>query len=144
MARIAMHERFDRHDEVQSASNRAFGAVFTFAFAAIALYVAWRGSPLWLYCAGVAALFGAVTLLIPVLLAPLNRLWMKVGILLSKAVTPVVMAILFYGTAMPTGWLMRVLGKDPLRLKWQRDAKSYWIPWSPPGPDRIASLRKQF
>ncbi len=143
MARFSVHETFDRHDEVRASSNRGFGFVFSIAFGVIALYAAWRGSPSWLYWTGAAGLFGTVALFVPGLLTPLNRLWMKLGIVLSKVTTPVVMAILFYGTAMPTGWLMRLLGKDPLRLKWQRDAKSYWIPRTPPGPEPD-SLRNQF
>jgi hypothetical protein len=37
-------------------------------------------------------------------------------------------------TIVPIGLILRATGKDPLRLKFDRDAKSYWIPRDPPGP----------
>ena len=81
-----------------------------------------------------AALFLAAALLRPAILNPLNRLWLKFGLLLHRVVNPIVMALLFYGTVLPTGLVMRALGKDLLRLKRQPDADSYWIVRQPPGP----------
>jgi len=63
--------------------------------------------------------------------------------LLHKVVNPIVMALVFFGTVLPTGLIMRALGKDPLRLKWQADAKSYWIERRPPGP-APESMKDQF
>jgi hypothetical protein len=82
----------------------------------------------------VAALFLAAALLRPALLNPLNRLWLKFGLLLHRVVNPIVMGLLFYGTVWPTGLVMRALGKDLLRLKRQPEAHSYWIVRAPPGP----------
>jgi hypothetical protein len=53
------------------------------------------------------------------------------------------MALLFFGSVLPTGLVMRMLGKDPLRLKWQPDANSYWVERMPPGPPP-ESLKNQF
>jgi hypothetical protein len=44
------------------------------------------------------------------------------------------MALVFFGTVLPTGFIMRALGKDPLRLRRQLDANSYWIERHPSGP----------
>ncbi len=139
----AMHESFDRAEDLKSGSDRAFGAVFTAVFGLLAVFGAWHGAASWPYSAGAAVVFAMVTLLIPSILAPLNSLWMRLALLLSRVITPVVMAILFFGTVLPTGIVMRLLRKDPLRLKWQRDAKSYWVPRDPPelAPD---SLKNQF
>ena len=73
-------------------------------------------------------------LLRPALLNPLNRIWLKFGLLLHRIVNPVIMALLFYGTVLPTGLVMRAMGKDLLRLKREPDADSYWILRAPPGP----------
>ena len=81
-----------------------------------------------------AAMFLVAALLRPAILHPLNRLWLKFGLLLHRVVNPVIMALLFFGTVLPTGLVMRALGKDLLRLKRQPDADSYWIPRAPPGP----------
>ena len=61
-------------------------------------------------------------------------LWLKFGLLLHKIVNPVIMALLFYGTVLPTGLIARAMGKDLLRLKREPDAESYWIVRTPAGP----------
>jgi hypothetical protein len=78
----------------------------------------------------------------PALLHPLNRLWMKLGLLLHKIVNPIVMGLLFYGTIWPTGLAMRMRGRDLLRLKRDPDADTYWIA-RPPGP-LPETMRDQF
>ena len=60
-----------------------------------------------------------------------------------SVVTPVVMILLFYLTVTPTAILMRLFGKDPLRLRFDRAAKSYWIERVPPGP-APETMRNQF
>jgi hypothetical protein len=138
-----VHETFERAEDTAGASNRSFGMVFTVVFGAIGAYGLWRGAPAWPYWIGAAGVFAAVTLLAPAFLAPLNRLWMRLALALSKVTTPLVMAVLFYGTVLPTGLVMRLLNKDPLRLKWEPKASSYWIQRSPPGPPPD-SLKNQF
>jgi hypothetical protein len=44
------------------------------------------------------------------------------------------LGILFYCGLAPIGALARLTGKDPLRLKLDSAADSYWIPREPPGP----------
>src|SRR5207249_9397717 len=63
----------------------------------------------------------------PALLAVPNRLWFKLGLLLGKVVSPVALGILFYCVIAPIGVLARLAGKDPLRLKLDSGANSYWI-----------------
>jgi hypothetical protein len=53
------------------------------------------------------------------------------------------MAFVFFGTVLPTGLIMRTLGKDPLRIKWQPDNNSYWIERHFPGP-APESMKDQF
>ena len=53
------------------------------------------------------------------------------------------MGIVFYTTVVPIGLIMRLSGKDPLRLKFDRAARSYWIERDPPGPAG-AQMKKQF
>ena len=70
----------------------------------------------------------------PRVLAPLNRLWTRFGILLAKIVNPVVMAGVFFIAVTPIGLLMRLAGKDLLRLRYDSTAETYWIMRTPPGP----------
>jgi len=68
---------------------------------------------------------------------------MKLGILLGRIAAPVALAILFYGVFTPIGAVMRLAGKDPLRLKRDPGSPSYWLPRQPPGP-APDSLDQQF
>jgi hypothetical protein len=130
----ATHEAFSRDETIVAGSDRSFGLVMAAAFAILTLLNAWHNGRVWPWTGGVAALFMAAALLRPAMLNPLNRLWLKFGLLLHRVVNPIVMALLFYGTVLPTGLVMRALGKDLLRLKRQPEADSYWIVRAPPGP----------
>ena len=66
------------------------------------------------------------------LLSRLNDLGLRFGLLLHSIVNPVIMVLLFFGMIAPIGLLMRALGKDPLRLKFDKAARSYWIARSRP------------
>jgi hypothetical protein len=128
------HEDLTRQQRVEASSDRAFGLVFAAVFFVIA---AWplldAGAPRW-WAAAVGGLIGLIALGRPALLAGLNRQWIKLGLLLGRIVSPVALGLLFFGVLAPIGALMRLAGKDPLRLKRDPDAPSYWRPRVPPGP----------
>jgi large-conductance mechanosensitive channel len=60
------------------------------------------------------------------ILTPLNKLWFKFGILLGKIISPVIMGIIFFLVVTPIGLIMRLLRKDVLNLRYNKN-KSYWI-----------------
>jgi hypothetical protein len=128
------HEVFARDEKIVAGSDRSFGLVMAAAFAAVSLLNGWHAGRVWPWTGGIAALFLAAALTRPGVLHPLNLIWLKFGLLLHRLVNPVIMALLFYGTVLPTGLVMRMLGKDLLRLKREPDAESYWIVRRPPGP----------
>ncbi|CDL00684.1 conserved protein of unknown function [Magnetospirillum gryphiswaldense MSR-1 v2] len=124
-------------------SERSFGIVFAVVFALIGLWPLKAGGDMRLWALGLAALFLVVAFVAPKLLKPLNLLWFKFGLLLHKIMTPLIMGLLFFLTVTPVGMLMRATGKDPMRLKRDPDAASYWIDRDPPGP-KPASMKNQF
>jgi len=137
------HEDLTREQHVEGSSDRSFGLVFAAVFLLIALGPLRHGHmPRWWAC-GVAAVFALIALVKPKVLSPLNRLWIKLGVLLGKVVSPIALGILFYGILTPLGVFIRLSGKDPLRLKLDRNAESYWIQRNPPGP-RPDSMTNQF
>ncbi len=137
------HEDLTREEHVEGSSDRSFGFVFAAVFLIIAVWPLWHGAGLRWWSAGVAAAFAVVAVAVPHILAVPNRLWMKFGLLLGKIVSPIALGILFYLVFMPIGVLMRVLGKDPLKLKRDTAAASYWVSREPPGPPPT-SMTNQF
>lgn len=137
------HELQQRDEAVKSSSNRTFGLVFSALFAVLAALSIWHGTPRWLIWLGLACVSSILALAAPRWLAPLNWAWTKIGLLLHQIVSPVVLALLFYGCIVPVGFLMRLSGKDPLRQKYEPAAESYWISRAPPGPSS-ESFTNQF
>ena len=142
-ARHGMHEDLAREEKVEGSSNRSFGLVFAGFFAIVAAISAWRHGWMWPYATGLAAAFLVVSFAAADILAPLNRAWTKLGLLLGKIVAPIVLGLLFFLSVVPIGLIMRARGKDLLRMKFDRDARSYWIERRPPGPPP-ETMRKQF
>lgn len=127
----------------KTASDRSFGLVFTVFFCLVG---AWplldsQAPRIWAFL--LAAGFATAALFHPVWLAPLNRQWTRLGLLLHKIVNPVVLGLIFVVAILPIGLLFRAMGKDPLRLKRRPEAASYWIERQPPGP-AADSLPRQF
>jgi hypothetical protein len=141
--RQTTHEVFSRDESIVGGSDRSFGIVMAGALTAVTLLNAWHTGRLWPWTGGLAALFLAAAWLRPAILNPLSRIWLKFGLMLHSVVNPVVMALLFYGTVLPTGLVARAMGKDLLRLKRKPDAESYWIVREPPGPSP-ETMKDQF
>ena len=128
------HEDFSRAETLESSSDRTFGLVFTIFFLWIALWPLHRGgAPRWwsLPLSGVCLLLALTR---PAVLHPANFLWTRLAVLLNKIVNPIVTGVLLYLVFTPVGFLMRLSGKDPLRLRFESNTKSYWIERRPPGP----------
>ncbi len=128
------HENLQRQTEDRRPSERSFAAVWTIVLLLLGLVPLVHGlPPRWwmLGIAGVTAITGAAR---PSLLAWPNRIWFQFGLLLGRVVNPVVTAVIFFFVFTPMGLVLRLLRKDSLRLRWDPDAASYWIPRNPPGP----------
>jgi hypothetical protein len=125
---------------VPESSDRSFGFVFTAVFCVMGCWPLLHAEPLRWWALVVAAAFAVLALARPQLLHPLNRLWLAFGRLLHRIVSPLVMAMLFFAAVTPTGWLMRLRGRDILSLKRRPELKSYWIrrePGSRPAPEMM-------
>jgi Saxitoxin biosynthesis operon protein SxtJ len=131
---VNTHETIGDSTGVRQSSNRTFGLVFTAFFAIVALLPLWSGHPIRRWALAASAVFLATALLVPVVLAPFNALWTRLGGLLHKITNPVVLGLLFYTVFTPFGLVMRLLGRDGLRLKYDSEASTYWISRQPPGP----------
>ena len=137
------HEDLTREQHVDGSSDRVFGLVFAALFLLIGSGPLRHEHPPRWWAYGLAAVFALAALLRPALLSGLNRLWIKFGILIGKVVSPIALGILFYGVLTPVAAVIRLSGRDPLRLKLDPNASSYWIMRKPPGP-QPDSMTNQF
>ena len=139
----AVHETMKRDEEIKGSSDRAFGMVFTAVFAIVALWPLTGGASPRIWALIVAGLILAAALMHPTILSPLNRLWTRFGLLLHKITNPIIMGLVFFVTVTPTALIMKMMGKDPLNRKFDRNVKSYWIDRTPPGPSP-ETMKNQF
>jgi len=121
----------DQVEDAYRSSERSFGLTFAAIGFAIGFAKLWYGQRIgWVWFSGAGAIL-TLALLCPWIF---NRIWGRLALLLQRFVTPVVMLVVFVTTVVPIGLILRFLGKDPLRLKLEPTATTYWIDREPPGP----------
>ena len=115
-----------QNNEIKLGSNRSFGIVFCIVFLLITLYPLTYSGEIRIWPAIISLIFLVLGLINSKILAPLNKLWFKFGILLGKIISPLIMGIIFFLVVTPIGLIMRLLGKDVLNLRYNKN-QSYWI-----------------
>ena len=113
-------------DDAKVGSNKNFGIVFFVVFLLISFYPLINNESIRLWSLIVSLIFLVLAILNSNLLSPLNKIWFKFGIFLGKIISPIIMSIIFFLVVTPIAFIMRLLGKDVLNLKYS-DHKSYWI-----------------
>ena len=136
------HEDLTSFRAVSAGSNRKFGVTVGSIAAVLAVWPLVRHHhPIRWWLLIVAVVLVVLGLARPVLLAPLNRAWFKLGMVLSSVTNPIVMGVMYFAAVVPLGAFLRWRGHDLLRLRRDRLADSYWLPRE---RDLDASLKKQF
>ena len=117
----------EKNSKVTSASDRSFGVMFGFIFIIIAVIMRLRDNPQNIQLLFLALSF--LTVLIsftrPSLLSTPNKLWMKFSLLLARFVSPIVLGVLFYVLISPLALVLRLFGRDELRLKTKKVATNW-------------------
>ena len=131
-----------KFSEIELPSNKKFGFFFTFIFAAAAAYFYNSENMTWsLVFVAISFIFLLITMISDSLLLPLNKLWMRFGFLLGMIISPLVLGLIFFGLFTPIATLMRLSGRDQLRLKFYNKS-SHWILRS--DPIKSESFKNQF
>ena len=133
-----------RKHENPMPSDQSFGRLFAGIFFALAIYLGVVGKLGQATVSGVlATTLLAVAQFKPDWLHLPNRLWYQLGKLLAMVVNPIVLGVIFFLLLTPLAWLLRVFGRDALRLKTASDAESYWITRADQ-PPLAESFKNQF
>ena len=113
--------------KIKIGTNRSFGLVFFVVFLTISLWPLLDSGQIKIWLLYISLVFLVFGLMNSKLLTPLNFLWSKFGILLGHIFGPIVMGFIFFLVVTPIGFLMRIMGRDLLRIKYNKKEKSYWI-----------------
>jgi hypothetical protein len=124
--------------KVKSKDNITFGILFFIFFLIFGLYPLKSDEAIRVWSVVLSLVFLIITIIKPNLFTFLNKFWIKLGILLGKIISPIVMGLVFFFVVTPIGILVRVLKKDVMGLK--REASSYWINRE----DKVQTMKKQF
>lgn len=131
-----------RYSEGDLPSNKRFGFFFTLVFIIATGYFYTNSFLIWTSVFSVLAMmFSLITIVKDDVLLPLNKLWMRFGLLLGMIVSPIVLGVMFFGLFTPIAFLMRLSGRDELRLKFKHRT-SHWIIRDK--PIRAAYFKQQF
>lgn len=129
-----------RDASTEHSSEKSFGVVFSIVFLIVALYPLIASADLRIWALVVSIIFFLLAFVAPKILALPNKLWFKFGLLIGSIVAPIVITLVYFVTVVPTGLIMRLLGKDLLKQKLDKNAKSYWIERKEP----MGSMKNQF
>ena len=125
---------------VKISSNRSFGLLFFVVFFVISLWPLKSQGDLRLWAFILSLVFLVLGVLNSKFLTPLNKLWFRFGILLGSIVSPIVMGAVFFIVVTPVGLIMRLLGKDLLKINKEKNVSTYWINRD----KQQSSMKKQF
>ena len=127
--------------KIKMGSNKGFGIVFFVVFLVIAFW-SFRGDlqQIKIIPFIISICFLILGLLNSKVLTPLNKLWFKFGLLLGAIIAPIVMGFIFFLVVTPIAFIMKLIGKDMLKRKYNKLSKTYWIKRE----KKIETMKQQF
>jgi len=132
--------KITRYSDTEESTEKSFGIVFFIVFLIFALYPLSASGVVHIWALAVSFIFLLCAFLRPKVLILPNKLWFKLGVLLGSIIAPIFMLLVYFITVMPIGIIMRLLGKDLLHPKLDKNSKSYWIDRQGP----VGTMKNQF
>ena len=110
----------------RKSNNRSFGILFCIVFLLIAIWPLISSNPIRYWAIVLSITFLILGVVDSKLLSPLKDYWIKLGEILGKVIAPLVMSLVFFIILTPIGLILRIFGKDLLKLK-KNKKSSYWL-----------------
>ncbi len=108
-------------------SNKSFGILFFVVFLIIAFYPLINEENIRIWSTIIAIIFLILGLINSKLLTPLNKAWIKLGILLGNFISPIILGFIYFAVVFPTGILIRLYKKNYIGINFDKSLKTYWI-----------------
>jgi hypothetical protein len=126
IVRTTQDDMKNKSASFEANQNRTFGLVMAGCLGGLALgRFLWVGAITW-WLIWPATLFLAMGLLVPAWLGPVRAGWMKFAAALGYVNSRILLTIVFVGLIVPTALVLRLLGRQPIRLGFREGAVSYW------------------
>ena len=132
--------KYTDSDKIKISSNRSFGLLFFVVFLIVSLWPLTHEGSIRIWSVIISAVFLILGLINSRLLTPLNVFWFKFGMILGAIISPIVMGIVFFLVVTPTGFILRIMGKDLLNKKYDKEKETYWIKRNAP----TGTMKRQF
>ena len=127
-------------NKIKISSNRNFGLVFFIVFLIVSTWPLTYEEPVRTWSAIISSVFLILGLMNSKLLTPLNKLWFKFGMILGAIIAPIVMGVVFFLVITPIGIIMRIMGNDLLKKRYDKKKATYWIIRGKP----VSTMKQQF
>ena len=113
--------------ELKLPTNRKFGFFFFLVFLLVSVYFysTEKSVPFYIFFT-ISFLFLIITIIKDKLLLPLNKMWMKLGLLLGRLVSPIILGIMFFAVFTPVALVLKLFKRDELQLQFNKNKISYW------------------
>lgn len=106
---------------------REFGLIVGAVFGLLATLFLLRGKNFYSYCYVISIFLVLSGLIAPVVLLPIQKVWMILALIIGFFVTRIILGILFYFVITPIGIVVKATGKDMLNINFSNKSDSYWI-----------------
>ena len=120
-------------------NNKSFGILFFIVFFIIAIWPTLSDETIRIWALGTSVIFLILGIINSKILTPFKKGWIKLGEVLGRVIAPIVMGLIYFIIITPIGILMRLIGKDLLNIKFNKD-KSYWIKRA----KNVETMKRQF
>jgi len=120
---------------------KKFGLLFGVISSGVAIYVFLKEGDIWSWFVLCAVFFFGTGLFAQKVLRPVYVVWMKFAYALAWVNTRILLSLFYYLVMTPTGLVMRLLGKDILDEKIDKEIPTYWVRRTEEEFDRSRCLR---
>lgn len=124
----------------KQSSIKSFGVLFFLVFLIIGLWPLLDDKEIRIWSVALSIIFLLLGLTKSKILIPINNYWIKLGEFLGKIIAPIVMLVVFLFVVTPMSFLVKIIGKDLLGLKFSKKNNSYWIKRE----NKLGPMKNQF
>ena len=106
---------------------KTFALIWSFIFLIVGLWPLLNDVNVRVWGMLISLIFATIAFTKPLILSSFYKIWVKFGEVIGGVISKVIMIILFYGMFTPIAFVLKLLGKDLLNKKIDKNVSSYWI-----------------